>query len=89
MQSLKKIMQEMGFNKDSSPETQKAFIKHLLMSAGQTKAPIRAAASAEVRVEEKIQTKVEAPITKKQLEFDWKILDMEINENPKNKKRVS
>jgi len=33
MHSLKKIMEEMGFNKDAPIETQKAFLKHLIASA--------------------------------------------------------
>lgn len=33
MQSLKKIMEEMGFNKDAPLESQKAFFRHLLAAA--------------------------------------------------------
>jgi hypothetical protein len=37
MQSLKEILDQMGFNKDASIDTQKAFLKHLVSSANQTR----------------------------------------------------
>ena len=37
MQSLKQILAEMGFNKDAPLETQKAFVKHLIAAANQTR----------------------------------------------------
>ena len=37
MQSAKKILADLGFNKDASLETQKAFLKHLVAAANQTR----------------------------------------------------
>ena len=33
MRSLKSLMEELGFNKEASYESQKAFVKHLIASA--------------------------------------------------------
>ncbi len=45
MKSAAEILQEMGFKKDSSPETQKAFLKHLIAASGE-KAKVDFSASA-------------------------------------------
>jgi hypothetical protein len=34
MKSAAQILKELGFNPDSSPEVQKAFLKHLVQQAG-------------------------------------------------------
>jgi len=37
MQSTKKILEELGFNKDAPLDAQKAFLKHLVAAANQTR----------------------------------------------------
>jgi hypothetical protein len=81
MQSLKKIMQEMGFNKDAPIETQKAFLKHLIAAANQTHTQTEAKTTQPAPKLEPIKTHQ----PQEQLELDLGI----INENSLNKKRVS
>jgi hypothetical protein len=65
MQSLKKIMEEMGFNKDAPLETQKAFIKHLIAAANhQAPPPTTVPAKVQAKENKKASTQVE------QLSFD-------------------
>ena len=89
MQSLKKIMQDMGFNPDAPLETQKAFIKHLIASAEQTK-PRSEAPPTSTKVQTKTSTTQKKNLSQEpQMTFDASVLGTVAQESTPNKKRVS
>jgi hypothetical protein len=66
MKSIKQLMEEMGFNKNASLDSQKAFVKHLVSAANQTRLSTIPVQKNPPREDESNTTKVTSSSTKVQ-----------------------